>query len=102
MSTQNTMRCNIDTVNHQNLDGVVKATIGIAPQSIMQAMAEKLEDEGADSVLQFLRYLHKACRKEEFGPYDDYMTDIVRDCYAIADAAERRLCCRVMESPEIC
>jgi hypothetical protein len=81
----------------ENLDKIVKDTIGTAPESIINLVEEKLDSEGSNSVSRYLFDLHKACQNRGFGPHlDEYMDEFINDCFAITDACEK-LECRNLE-----
>jgi hypothetical protein len=66
----------------ENLDKIVKDVIESAHESIIYVMAEKLENEGSNSVIQYLLYLQKVCQNGGYSHnLDEYINNIVKDCF---------------------
>lgn len=66
----------------ENLNKIVKDVIESAQESIIDVMADKLENEGSKSVIQYLLNLQKVCQDGGYGYFfDEYIKNIVNFCF---------------------
>jgi|GEM_PF-4246384 len=79
-----------NNITKDNLETVVKDIIRTAPESITNVIADILEIEGSDSVIQYLYCLEEVSQNGGIClDLSENIHEIIKDCFAIADFCER-------------